>query len=1011
VPIKPKLKACVLALILALPLSAGAVGLGRLNVLSGLGQPFRAEIDLVSVQPGESEGLLARLAPPEAFAQAQVAYPSAALGLRLVIEKRANGQHFVLVSSTQSISEPFLDLLIDLNWSGGKIQRDYTALIDPVGYTPSPVAAANDEAKSRESFAPSALPGTRRRGAVLAPKKSETAASQSTVEAKQAASQPAAKTKQATSQYKVKGGDTLSGVARQTGAEGITLEQMLVGLYRQNPDAFDGNMNRLRRGKILNVPSKDELQSLPVKEARQEVRIQSKDWQAYRNKVAEAVQKRPAVAGNEVANAGRISPKVEEKAKSSNAQQDVLKLSKGEAPGKVNQQGEQARVRALEEEVAAKQKGLDESNQRVAALQKNVHDMEKLLALKSQKGVELQKSSKVTDVPVPIATSSPTASPVALPTPAIASKVTEVASAPQALHASAAVANKPKVHHALAPAPVAEPSMVDTLADNVLPIGGGLAAVLLGGAGFWWSRRRKQGSAFADSVLTGGDLKSNTLLGNTGGAVISTQPTENSFLTDFSRQGLGTIDTDEVDPIAEAEVYMAYDRNEQAEEILRDALLKDPSRHEIRMKLLEIFAAKKDPTSYEEIAADLFAMTSGRGAHWERAAYQGSILDPENPLYQRVELAPTAVPVEMVDGLDESVEDFDLPLEDLPAAVSDFDSLMSEDIAEPASELKSDSLTDLDLSLDFDMDEIAPLAKDDGAEINPFLDMAQASDDLPVAKVDEFADLKAFDQEPVPELPAMDDFAAGIDFGLDDFLVPEEVAKPIEMHDEAVAAQEPLAAAEDMLSLDLPVDFSVGSEPEVSAPPLIDPVFDLNFDGLDGLNVAPEAAPLPDFAAALPDLDLGDLSDEDPFGLPVMPEVAEATPSEFATIAEPAVLAPPEVAAMSEDVLEATSADDGLGLDFDFSLNAPLEISAPNLPLEESIDLAAMNLDFDGDAGIAQSNPLEFSGDDPVQTKIDLAKAYVDMGDTEGAREILQEAIGEGNPEQQKQAKALLGNL
>ncbi|MBY0444811.1 MAG: hypothetical protein K2Q15_06340, partial [Burkholderiales bacterium] len=395
-------------------------------------------------------------------------------------------------------------------------------------------------------------------------------------------------------------------------------------------------------------------------------------------------------------------------------------LSKGEAPGKVNQQGEQARVRALEEEVAARQKGLDESNQRVAALQKNVHDMEKLLALKSQTGVALQKASKVTDVPVPTAAATPlpAVASASLPEVPVASAVVESsASQSAALPASDVVAVKPKVRRTPMPAPVpeVEPGLVDVLVDNALPIGGGLAAILLGGVGFWWSRRRRQGSAFADSVLTGGDLKSNTLLGNTGGAVISTQPTENSFLTDFSRQGLGTIDTDEVDPIAEAEVYMAYDRNEQAEEILRDALLKDPTRHEIRMKLLEIFAAKKDPTSYEEIAADLFAMTSGRGAQWERAAYQGSILDPENPLYQRVELAPAAVPVGVADTLDGAVDEFDLPLEDLPAAtptaISDFDALMSEDIAESASELKADRLTDLDLSLDFDMDEVAPLSK------------------------------------------------------------------------------------------------------------------------------------------------------------------------------------------------------------------------------------------------------------------------------------------------------------
>ncbi|MEJ2795142.1 FimV/HubP family polar landmark protein [Iodobacter sp. LRB] len=958
---------------MTLPPSAGAVGLGRLNVLSGLGQPFRAEIDLVSVQPGESESLLVRLASPEAFAQAQVAYPPASLGLRLVIEKRANGQQYVLISSAQSVSEPFLDLLVDLNWSGGKIQRDYTALIDPPGYQNSR-SSAGAEAKANEQFAPSALPGTRRKGAVAGSgKKTSSAASQ-------------AEKATGDQQYKVQGGDTLSSVARQTAAEGVTLEQMLVGLYRQNPDAFDGNMNRLRRGKILNIPAKENLQAVPAKEAGQEVRLQSKDWQAYRNKVAESVQKRAAVAGNESASAGRISPKVEEKVKSGNANQDVLKLSKGEAPSKAkaDQQGEQARIRALEEEVTARQKGLDEANQRVAALQKNVQDMEKLLALKSRAGVEL--ASKPTDTPavapvataVPAVASAPAAEHASEPEPAA------VAGSAPAVQSVQEVASQPKKRRVIVPppVPVPEPDLMDVVADNALPIGGGLTALLLGGAGLWWARRRKQGSAFADSVLTGGDLKSNTLLGNTGGAVISTQPTENSFLTDFSRQGLGTIDTDEVDPIAEAEVYMAYDRNEQAEEILRDALLKDPARHEIRMKLLEIFAAKKDPTSYEEIAADLFAMTGGKGAQWEQAAYQGSVLDPENPLYKRIE--PAAAPVVAAVAAAAAAplvsqapapeaNDFDLSFDDTAvtapsAGVSDFDALMSEEIPDaPQNNIQND-LADLDLSLDFDVGT----APEPVQELNPF---AETPPSQPEALSSLDFDLPEVAPAPAASAPAPDDFAMGIDFGLDDFLVPEEPAQA------AAPVSEP--ESENMLSLDMPVDF--GSALEASAP--ADEAFDLNFDGLDNM---PEAAAAPaDFSAELPDLDLGVLS---------APEVPAAPPAKAQPVAE--------------DVLEATSADDGLGLDFDFSLDTPLEASVPAASgAEESIDLAGMNLDFAADSGASSDSLLEFAGDDPVQTKIDLAKAYVDMGDTEGAREILQEAIGEGNPEQQKQAQALLGNL
>jgi pilus assembly protein FimV len=957
---------------LAVPLSAGAVGLGRLNVLSGLGQPFRAEIDLVSVQPGEAEGLVARLAAPEAFAQAQVPYPSSTMGLRLVIDKRANGQQFVLVSSTQSISEPFLDLVIDLRWTNGKIQREYTALIDPLGYASSATAGN----ASRESFSPSVLPGTRRTGAIKsAPRKSE------------AKSPDAAATdEKLADQYKVKAGDTLSAVARQTRAEGVSLEQMLVGLYRQNLDAFDGNMNRLRRGRILNVPGKEALQATSAKEAALEVRLQSKDWQAYRNKVAEAVQKRKAVAGNEPVNAGKITPKVEEKALPGKANQDVLKLSKGETPGKAKGDAtSQGRIRALEEEVTARQKGLDESNQRVAELEKNIQDMEKLLALKSRAGAALQSASKPN--PTVVSEASPEPAAMSLPTPVATTEPLVASDIPARMPDTASVASSvstvKKVRRPLpAPVPVAEPSIVDALMDNLLPLGGGLAAVLLGGAGFAWTRRRRQGSAFADSVLTGGDLKSNTLLGNTGGAVISTQPTENSFLTDFSRQGLGTIDTDEVDPIAEAEVYMAYDRNEQAEEILRDALVKDPNRHEIRLKLLEILAAKKDKTSFEELAADLFTMTSGKGAHWEQAAYQGREIDPENPLYTQAPVntafaSTTAASV--FDNMSMPADEFDLPLDELPgslpaSSVSDFDEMMSVEAAAPNVDHQA-SLTDLDLSLDFDSNtlDMAPPRADPAVKS---ASKSIADFDLPLAgkshNVAASADKK----------PALDDLAS-LDFGLDDLLVAGEAAKPVDAPSD-----------NEMLDLNLPVDFasSVAKAPAetVASPePIADDAFDLNFD----LDAMPEAAT--DITAALPDLDLN--------ASPTLGELASLD----GLLNQPV---PPNEGA--EEILEAVSADDGLGLDFDFSLDTPLEITASSLPVEESIDLGDLGLNFESDSAFSPTeSSLDFVGDDPVQTKIDLARAYVDMGDVEGAREILQEAIGEGNPDQKKQAQALLGNL
>ena len=103
------------------------------------------------------------------------------------------------------------------------------------------------------------------------------------------------------------------------------------------------------------------------------------------------------------------------------------------------------------------------------------------------------------------------------------------------------------------------------------------------------------------------------MFGSTGGGVVNTG--DNSLASDFSREGLGNIDTDEVDPIAEAEVYLAYGRDAQAEEILKDALKKDPQRQEIYLKLLEIHAQHNKPSAFETVAAELYSVSQrpGRG--------------------------------------------------------------------------------------------------------------------------------------------------------------------------------------------------------------------------------------------------------------------------------------------------------------------------------------------------------------------------------------------------------------
>ena len=161
-------------------------------------------------------------------------------------------------------------------------------------------------------------------------------------------------------------------------------------------------------------------------------------------------------------------------------------------------------------------------------------------------------------------------------------------------------------------------------------VGGGALAILVALGALIASRRRKT-TKFEDSIISGTDIKTNTVFGSTGGGVVNTG--DNSLASDFSREGLGNIDTDEVDPIAEAEVYLAYGRDAQAEEILKDALKKDPQRQEIYLKLLEIHAQHNKPSAFETVASELYAVCNGQGETWHKAVALGRQLDPNNPMF------------------------------------------------------------------------------------------------------------------------------------------------------------------------------------------------------------------------------------------------------------------------------------------------------------------------------------------------------------------------------------------
>jgi pilus assembly protein FimV len=603
-----------LACALSLPLLVHAAGLGRLAVHSALGAPLRAEVEIVSLQPGEEDSLSARIASPEAFRQAGIEYTPALGSIRIAIERR-DGKPVLRLTSTQPINDPFLDVLLELQWATGRLVREYTFLLDPPEYKgPQPIAATPPPPAPAEKPAPAAP------------------AKPAAVEARPLAAAPAA-----AESYEVKKGDTLGRIARQYKPEGVTLNQMLIALYRANQDAFiRNNINLVRAGRILNIPDRDAVAAVETLDANQVVGTHMAEFAEYRATLAAAVAAAPATPTPSREVAGRIAPKPAPAAPAE--QKDQLKLSKAE-PGKPGAPESRA---AREDDRVAAARALQEAQSRVSDLEKNVADLQKLVELKNQQLAQLeQKAAKpAAEAPKPAVEAPKPAAEAPKP---VAEAPKPAAEAPKpAAEAPKPAAEAPKPAPKPAPAPAAkakpkpappppEPSLVDEFLDNPLALGGLLGVlVLLGGYAVWAWRRKKKAAetSFQESVL--GTAAAPSVLGAVAAQAAPEAEREEPVA---GPAPAAAAEAEEVDPIAEADVYMAYGRDAQAEEILKEALGKDPNRLAVHAKLLEIYANRRDAKSFEQSALKVKAISGSTGPEWEKAMSLGRAIDPENGLY------------------------------------------------------------------------------------------------------------------------------------------------------------------------------------------------------------------------------------------------------------------------------------------------------------------------------------------------------------------------------------------
>ncbi len=941
--------------------AAWGAGLGKLSLNSALGQPLSADINILLADPAEFNNLSARLASSDAFHRASVEMNSTLESIHFALEKKPDGTAVLHLSSSKPVEDPFLDMIIELDWSNGQMLREYTVLLDPPG---AGIPGEQTTPKLVVNPATSAAVPASAPGAQPSPAVQPQAASQRPP----AAGAPAVKT------IRVERGATLISIASQVRPEGVHLEQMLVGLYRSNPQAFDGNMNRLKAGQVLHVPGKDVLTSISETGALREIHLQAEDWHAYRQKLAGEVEQAPQRSASANESSGKIAPAVQDRsAQAAPAGQGVLKLSRGAAPsGKGGVSGD---------EMAAQQKALQDADSRLAALEKNIQDMQTLLAMKDQQLAQAEKQSRTA------APAAPVPAPATAPATQAPKPVTEVKPpvAPE-------IHPKPKPVHHVPFKPVQAPpapAWYQMLDPRYLGAAGGV--LLLGGALWWMARNRRRRdnlSRFENSILTSVDSKPNTVYNTQGGESVNTS-SNTSFLTDFSQSGLGTLDTHDVDPIAEAEVYMAYGRDVQAEEILREAMTKEPNRLEIRLKLLEIYAGRSNLPAFESGATELYSMLGGQPSPlWDRAAEMGRKLDPHNPLYggQASEVAVES-PVAAAAVAAVAAEAFDH--ETAHAAVTEPESEPEQTTAEAPMEFVAQAPEAASATA------VEETPAETGAEFPGALDFdLEIEPEHPHETV-----VEASDMEPADAGPAhADEDEPQLTW---DFVAPSaEKAQADEtgLAGEHLSAEYEPAEAHDAVAVE-----EAGEEAS--------PTFAPEFSGVEAGFTS--AAPVPSEAHdahAVPEI-------EAVSGM----EAAYEPESAIATTAESEMEAVPETGAahgedaesaaleMGEHAEEPLMLDfSGINLDFGDEAAAPAEV-APQAGDDATSAVAETGQGVDV-TGHPEGTALS-EAEQEVGTKFELAQVYQEMGDIENAREILQEVIAEGNERQRSDAEALLQQM
>jgi len=701
---------------------AFTLGVGGIEVKSGLSEPLNAEIKLFSVRPGEGENIRVTMATLKEFTAAGVDRPLHLSYLKFKVVEKGDGNAYIRVFSERPIREPFLNFVVDIDWPSGRLLREYTLLLDPPIFVQrkserikTPVVTAPTQVIREATPAPIPTPTPTVSPVPTAPvvtsNDDELFPRIDIDSAPAPAQQLDPPSRVATpaftgDTYKVKKSETLWSIAESIRPnESVGVSQMMLALQNANPDAFtNNNINALKSGFVLRVPDIADIESIDRKNAVQLARQQNELWRNAQDNLGAKVTPKGTVTTTPESSTNTKGAASSQDATIKLITPDSTTASTQGAGGDDSEATERMALAA--EEIESKSKQNDELQNRVKSLEDQIGSMERLLELKDDSISELQ--NKLTDVkPAPV---QPSVEEVT-PEPVVEEKQPEPVK-PEVKSEVKPVVPDSKINpYALDEIPKATPAPVkpaeSSLFDDPIILAAMLAVLVAILAIVWLViQRRRNNMQFPESILSGKSTVSTT----------TTSPNaETSLLSDFAPSAMdGALESDssEVDPSAEADVYIAYGKHQQAEELLLNSIEQEPKRLDLRLKLMEVYHATGNVDSFLMHATKLNnSMDDQNTALWDKAVVMGRELAPGNEMFGADELG-NEDDFSDLEGIGDLDDDLELSLEvigDEPEAPTEPEAKKEDDADELSFDMELESLeksTDEDDDLALDIDDL-----------------------------------------------------------------------------------------------------------------------------------------------------------------------------------------------------------------------------------------------------------------------------------------------------------------